>query len=480
MATIVASSSSSSSSSSSTSSRPDSWLEKPALELVNSVARRSFRLRREPRNGAEEEEEVNVELRCCERADYYATNVKLTGLAVWFGATNLAQWAAAGSNVECFRHRRVLELGCGLGFAGISVAKMVQQTTVASVVARADDVAPPLNTTFVLTDGEIDLLPLLNANCSLNGLRGGEEEGKGAAVSSSSAEPSSSSSSSSSTLSPSVSVECRRLWWGAEEEDLATLLAAHPGGFEVIMGADLVYAAGQLDDTVPLLFQTVAALLANKPTTTTTTTTTTTMTTTLEEKEASTTREGGASSSSSSSSSSSCCCTSAATPNDTAPAPAPAPPAPVVSRFFLAVTRRNFDAAAVLEEAARHGLVIDTDHGAGGGGGSADASLGNDDEDLDDGRFDCSGGGGGSSDDGDDDDDSDFNGGSSNGGVLAGSVYDIFGNSIDEASAFWRDAIFVFRWRRPGEPHQTAPDIAGGGNDDPDGDHVGGGGGLFD
>ena len=269
-----------------------------------------------------------------------------------------------------------------------------------------------------------------------------------------------------------MSVECRRLWWGAEEEDLATLLAAHPGGFEVIMGADLVYAAGQLDDTVPLLFQTVAALLANKPTDDDDD----------DDDDDDVRREGGEHDERAALvvvgvvvvvvaercnpqryCSCSCSCSSSSSGESIFPGDA-----------------AQLDAAAVLEKAARHGLVIDTDHGAGGGGGSADASLGNDDEDLDDGRFDCSGGGGGSSDDGDDDDDSDFNGGSSNGGVLAGSVYDIFGNSIDEASAFWRDAIFVFRWRRPGEPHQTAPDIAGGGNDDPDGDHVGGGGGLFD
>ena len=59
--------------------------------------------------------------------------------------------------------------------------------------------------------------------------------------------------------------------------------------------------------------------------------------------------------------------------------------------------------------------------------------------------------------------------------VLPGSIYDIFGNNIEEQTVFWRDCIYAFRWRRDSDDPGAAGegDGEGEGSDDD-------GGGLFD
>jgi hypothetical protein len=127
-----------------------------------------------------------------------------SGYAVWFGAHNLTDWAQA--HVELLQgSRRLLELGSGLGLCGISVAALLQATRIAeaaavsssgddrpTTTARRDDDCPVV----VLTDGESELLPLLEANCALN------------------------------HLAP----QCAKLWWG-DEADIGRLLSQHSGGY---------------------------------------------------------------------------------------------------------------------------------------------------------------------------------------------------------------------------------------------------------
>lgn len=52
----------------------------------------------------------------------------------------------------------------------------------------------------------------------------------------------------------------RRLSWG-EPADVSRLAAEFPSGFDVVLGADVVYAA----EFVAQLFQTAAALISNRP-----------------------------------------------------------------------------------------------------------------------------------------------------------------------------------------------------------------------
>jgi predicted nicotinamide N-methyase len=300
------------------------FLKKPALELAHELISRKYSLL---------ECDVDLKFRCSRPQDHYATNVPLTGLAVWFGAENLAT-IAAESNARDFRNKTVLELGSGLGLAGISIAKMVQ--------ASADLYQG--QSIFVLTDGEDDIMPLLQENCNLNGL-GAISEGEGGP-----ADPA------------AVVLSCRKLLWG-DGPDFDALCAAYPGGFDTIIGADLIYSEQQQTTTLPALFYTVGRLL-KRPVV-------------VEETEAGIAPQGGESSSH----------------GDTEE-----------PLFYLALTRRNFDPTAVLLEASRHGLAFDR--------------------------------------------------------VVEGSVYDLFGNTVDEPTFLWRDAIYAFRWRRRGESHITTAEEA--------------------
>lgn len=250
------------------------------------------------------------------RKDEYATNLPLTGYAIWFGAYNMVGLVSATvANLASFGGgRRVLELGAGVGMAGLCIAKMVQAQyrLDKDALVAAEDSGPPHHgdTTgscsegienFVLTDGQDELLPMLGANMAANALK----------------------------------VQCKRLLWGPGP-DLEDMLTAHPGGFDTIFGADLVYSADQCA-VLPLLFHTVRALLADDPD----------------------------------------------------------------ARFYLAVTRRNFDVDQITDCAERHGF----EHAV--------------DEDT---------------------------------------IFDIFNNDIPEQNMFWRDAIYVFH-RRPPAANNDAGEV---------------------
>jgi hypothetical protein len=222
--------------------------------------------------------DVDVAIKCLQGENYYATNLPLTGYTVWFGAHNLVDLAA--SDIKVFDKCRVLELGSGLGFAGISIAKMAQAASGPSEFGQ-----------YVLTDGEAELIPLLKDNCELNGLSAEE-------------------------------TKCLKLWWG-DSDDISSCSSFAPDGFDIIIGADLIYSQQQLI-VLPSLFSTVDSLLS---------------------------RRGD-------------------------------------SRFYLAVTRRNYDIGELFKAADAVGLTWEVD---------------------------------------------------------PNTIYDIFSNNTDEQTDLWRDAVYIFR-----------------------------------
>lgn len=115
-----------------------------------------------------------------------------------------------------FCDQSVLELGAGLGLCGM--------------------VAALAGARVVLTDGDEDVLDLCRANIASNEAAFTQNVALIA-----------------STLS------CLRLRWGAASDDLASLVATYPHGFDVLLASDVLYRS--LDD-VRLLMQTVAVLLA--------------------------------------------------------------------------------------------------------------------------------------------------------------------------------------------------------------------------
>lgn len=171
---------------------------------------------------------VSIQLEGYRATDYYATNLKLTGHTNWFGSMNICNlMAETGDNLFAERtlHAtasssslegtlRVLELGSGLGRAGIMAAKLL--------ALRGRDHL------VILTDGEDAVVDQLRANCRSNAV--------------------------------SVKADaCRRLWWG-DRSDLDSFMKVHPVGFDLILGCDLIYGplAG---DALEKLLLTVDTLL---------------------------------------------------------------------------------------------------------------------------------------------------------------------------------------------------------------------------
>ena len=93
--------------------------------------------------------------------------------------------------------------------------------------------------TMLLTDGDRDVVQLLERNCQRNNLTDNDDAVNG------------------------VAVECRQFAWGKEQ---AEDLLQHDRGFDLILGADLVY--GRNDDrassSVVDLFDSIRVLLGTK------------------------------------------------------------------------------------------------------------------------------------------------------------------------------------------------------------------------
>lgn len=172
-------------------------------------------------NGNNGTQDIEVSIKSSKPDDYYATNLNLTGLAIWFGAYNMSDYCQ--SNLDRFvgtvenESRNIIELGSGIGLCGIAVSKLIQTYN--------HDRGRENGGHIVLTDGEEELIPMLNDNCIANGL----------------------------------SVECSQLWWGPGPT-LDAINNKYTNGFDVIIGADLLYSKEQVT-ILPLLFHTVNTLI---------------------------------------------------------------------------------------------------------------------------------------------------------------------------------------------------------------------------
>ena len=106
----------------------------------------------------------------------------------------------------------LLELGSGLGRAGIMAAKIIQSEGYGG--------------TCVLTDGEDEIVEMLRQNCAHNGVF---ERSRMSCVDGTAAD----------VLQGDVDCICQPLWWG-DRASLDALLAAHPSGFDIIIGTVMV------------------------------------------------------------------------------------------------------------------------------------------------------------------------------------------------------------------------------------------------
>ena len=111
-----------------------------------------------------------------------------------------------GESSEC----RVLELGSGLGRAGMMAAKIME--------------AEGNGGTIVLTDGEEDVVSMLLQNCIANGLKADVLAGDGA-------DP--------------CSCSCQQLLWG-DAASLEGLSDRYPSGFDIIIGPPCIYSKHSL------------------------------------------------------------------------------------------------------------------------------------------------------------------------------------------------------------------------------------------
>lgn len=128
-----------------------------------------------------------------------------TGAALWPAAYALAAWLGTGGGGKAVRHKRVLELGAGVGACGLVAA-----------AAGAEAVT--------LTDGAAAALPVLRRNAGRNA-----------------------------ELANVVTVSEELLPFGARQE-------AHAARYDVVLGSDLVYCE-LTDEAADALLATVVAAL---------------------------------------------------------------------------------------------------------------------------------------------------------------------------------------------------------------------------
>eukprot|EP01032_Pedospumella_encystans_P036211 gene36211-40962_t len=201
-----------------------------------------------------EGENVSVYLEGLQKKDGYGTNLELTGQGNWFGSMNMCSMMADNSHqlfasIDAGTERKdpslnysMLELGSGLGRAGLMALKLIDLESKRNLVVHlkrsdtehrviGDDKGVSLNDlpswNCVLSDGEEEVTGLLSNNYTRNFPASNTAE-------STSGDP---------ERTPCV---CQQLWWG-ENADLQALRQKHPRGFDLIIGADLIYGR---DETV--------------------------------------------------------------------------------------------------------------------------------------------------------------------------------------------------------------------------------------
>eukprot|EP00243_Klebsormidium_subtile_P011348 TRINITY_DN6402_c0_g2_i1.p1 TRINITY_DN6402_c0_g2~~TRINITY_DN6402_c0_g2_i1.p1 ORF type:complete len:214 (-),score=47.90 TRINITY_DN6402_c0_g2_i1:469-1110(-) len=141
------------------------------------------------------------------RLEASSTDYDLTGQIVWPGAQLMGAYLSA--QAECFKGKKVLELGSGVGLTGLLCARFCP---------------------VVMTDHNETVLKVMRRNVAFQ-----TEVAKEAAL---------------------HEVDCMQLEWG-NRDHLDAILARHPGAFDYILGADICYQQA----SVPLLFRTVRQLL---------------------------------------------------------------------------------------------------------------------------------------------------------------------------------------------------------------------------
>jgi len=180
---------------------------------------------------------LSIELAGYRKTDMYATTIELTGCTQWFGSENMCNLLADHSydlfhcggdddGLDGSQPSRMIELGSGMGRAGLMALKLMQYEGCKDA-------------TCVLSDGEDEVVDLLRNNYQRNfGIEHTAEE----------------------CNRLSLSCSCLKLVWG-DEEVLRGLLEQFPGGFELIIGCDLIYGSDALSKLQTLIY-TVSVLLA--------------------------------------------------------------------------------------------------------------------------------------------------------------------------------------------------------------------------
>ena len=161
---------------------------------------------------------TTVSLRSIEK-DYYGTNINLTGTSTWFAASAFTTWSCGEGSASLFGGRAILELGSGAGLSGIALSKCLMR------------VGSP--SSFLLTDGEEEVVALLRSNIALNNSQD--------------------------------AIACQQLWWGPSAR-LEKLKIEHPLGFGVVFGCDLFYNQSQAGSSGAIagVFVVVEALLSRE------------------------------------------------------------------------------------------------------------------------------------------------------------------------------------------------------------------------
>ena len=192
--------------------------------------------------------------------DEYATNIEMTGLAVWFAATNMCNYVSA--NLSQFDLGSTLELGSGTGLVGLMLLSLrenreLERKAVHSSASSSSssgsgsseaEVEPlePMGDqgNVILTDGPEEVMTILRGNIARN-RRGSTGAGTGKG-----------------TGSGNGNGSCEQLWWGKSLQLRAFQGRPDGGRSHNILGSDLFYNSSQRG-VVELCFETVEALLSH-------------------------------------------------------------------------------------------------------------------------------------------------------------------------------------------------------------------------
>ena len=227
--------------------------------------------------------------------DAYATNLEWTGETNWYGSYNLCTWLGSMEGWQTLQHsHRILELGSGLGRAGILATKLLHLQQHEQQEQHQQPHAGH-NKQIVLTDGEPRVLEWLRHNCHLNQLTITPNNTSLLSLDQHNHPTTPSPSRENESHSSSrVHLHVGQLWWGPNEPTLEPFLSFqskreednpnpphpsdddhHKGTFDLILGADVLYRLVAHE-----LFWTVAQLLKRSQPTSSSTTSGTPPTTT--------------------------------------------------------------------------------------------------------------------------------------------------------------------------------------------------------